>query len=226
MKPMTRILGIGLIFGVATIGWLVLGSTVNGRTDAQTRELGDDVTELWGRPITQQAPSFTLRWPSSAPARPIINAPGTGSGSGAGAGVGTGPGPGSGGPTGSGNPARPGTAPAAPYPYPYPGLVNPAAAANPAANPAHTAAANPAHTAAATTAAATAAGTHPAPPTAETSLPSTPPTTAPAPRSRANPAPTTNDTDACYPGGDHPAEERSSPGPVPPHVPPSRCPAG
>ncbi len=62
MKPILRIFAIGLIFVCISIAWLILGGIMHDRTSSQGRELRESVSELWGQPQTQQAPSFTFHW--------------------------------------------------------------------------------------------------------------------------------------------------------------------
>jgi hypothetical protein len=54
--------GIVLVFVVATVGWMVLGASVSMRSTASDASLRAQVGQLWGTPLTQQAPtaSFTL----------------------------------------------------------------------------------------------------------------------------------------------------------------------
>ncbi|MFN2168074.1 MAG: inner membrane CreD family protein, partial [Anaerolineae bacterium] len=62
MKPLTRIVGVGVVFGMATVGWFVLGESMTHRTSDQSRKLHGDVKSLWGRPIAQEAPAFTFHY--------------------------------------------------------------------------------------------------------------------------------------------------------------------
>jgi inner membrane protein involved in colicin E2 resistance len=54
------------VFVVATLGWMVLGTTVMVRTEGSDRELKGKVGQLWGEPLTQAAPSASLRVPTTA----------------------------------------------------------------------------------------------------------------------------------------------------------------
>jgi hypothetical protein len=62
MSPVWRIVGIAGAFVVTCIGWLVLGGVTSVRSSASTRDLRGDVADLWGRPQSQQAPSFQHSW--------------------------------------------------------------------------------------------------------------------------------------------------------------------
>jgi hypothetical protein len=65
-----RFLAIGVIFGVATGGWFLLGSTTLVRSDQFSSSLGKDVEALWGGRLVQDAPEFT-----ASPAGPGANGP-------------------------------------------------------------------------------------------------------------------------------------------------------
>lgn len=60
-----RIFGIGLVFVVTSIGWLILGGVTSERSRKQSYQLRDSVSELWGREQTQHAPKLTFRWSST-----------------------------------------------------------------------------------------------------------------------------------------------------------------
>ena len=55
-----RILAIGVVYVIAVIGWVALGSTIVYRTENQDSMLKQEVGQLWGTPLRQQAPSGTL----------------------------------------------------------------------------------------------------------------------------------------------------------------------
>jgi hypothetical protein len=55
-----RIAAIVFVYLFAAFGWMVLGGTITYRTDTQDSELRRQVGELWGKPLTQQAPVGTL----------------------------------------------------------------------------------------------------------------------------------------------------------------------
>ena len=57
-----RLFGIGFVFMVASVAWLILGGAMNDRTDRYQWELRDQVAELWGRPQVQQAPRLDFEW--------------------------------------------------------------------------------------------------------------------------------------------------------------------
>ncbi|NTW29281.1 MAG: hypothetical protein HGA39_07985 [Coriobacteriia bacterium] len=54
-----RLFAIGLIFVLASVGWLVLAGSVQVRTATSDARLGDAVSGLWGSAQTQQAPAFS-----------------------------------------------------------------------------------------------------------------------------------------------------------------------
>lgn len=56
-----RLLGVALVFILATVAWFVLGGSVLERTGAKTDRLADKVSGLWGGPQTQRVPSFEGR---------------------------------------------------------------------------------------------------------------------------------------------------------------------
>lgn len=62
MHPVLRLFGIGIVFCVASIGWLILGGTTSSRSTAQRGSLSDQVSDLWGRPQAQAAPTLTFNW--------------------------------------------------------------------------------------------------------------------------------------------------------------------
>lgn len=62
MHPVLRIFGIGVVFVVTTIGWMVLGGVMESRTSEQTAELRGRVSDLWGTPQNQAAPAFSFLW--------------------------------------------------------------------------------------------------------------------------------------------------------------------
>lgn len=56
-----RLVAIGCIFAIATLGWIVLAGSVQIRTDTSDTSLGERVEGLWGGPQTQTAPTFRFR---------------------------------------------------------------------------------------------------------------------------------------------------------------------
>jgi hypothetical protein len=60
MHPVLRIFGIGIVFVVATIAWMILGGVMQSRTSEQTNQLQGRVSDLWGTPQNQAAPAFTF----------------------------------------------------------------------------------------------------------------------------------------------------------------------
>ncbi|MFO0727134.1 MAG: inner membrane CreD family protein [Myxococcota bacterium] len=62
MHPILRLFGIGTVFSIASIGWLILGGTTSSRSTSQRSSLSDQVSDLWGRPQAQAAPTLTFNW--------------------------------------------------------------------------------------------------------------------------------------------------------------------
>lgn len=65
---MKKMMGIGFVFLVATIAWLVLGGVTHQRKEAQEGKLRGSVQALWGNEQTQRAPSLTFHHQTSEPA--------------------------------------------------------------------------------------------------------------------------------------------------------------
>ena len=51
-----RLIAVGFICIMTTVGWMILGASIWHRTESQNRELGERVQALWGAPQTQTAP--------------------------------------------------------------------------------------------------------------------------------------------------------------------------
>ena len=64
-----RISTIALIFLIACAGWAILGTATDRRTAQSGAELGEQVEALWGLPLTQQAPTFSVEVPGTQAAR-------------------------------------------------------------------------------------------------------------------------------------------------------------
>jgi hypothetical protein len=56
----TKIAAIGLVYLIATLGWVALGSAIVYRTDNQDATLKSEVGQLWGTPLVQQSPQASL----------------------------------------------------------------------------------------------------------------------------------------------------------------------
>lgn len=63
MRSIWRVLAILFILGAASAAWLVLGGIVSQRSGEQDRKLRGQVTELWGNPQDQAAPTLTFSYP-------------------------------------------------------------------------------------------------------------------------------------------------------------------
>lgn len=57
-----RMIGIGLVFGGASIAWMILGGITDARTGEQDRKLDERVGDLWGSEQTQLPPELVFRW--------------------------------------------------------------------------------------------------------------------------------------------------------------------
>lgn len=67
-----RIVAIGLIFMLACGGWIILGSAMTIRSHGLNNILGPQVKNLWGAPLVQQAPAFTVQIPGTDDVRRLI----------------------------------------------------------------------------------------------------------------------------------------------------------
>src|SRR5688572_5766365 len=63
MKGHIRLLGIGAVFVMATIAWLILSGVTRLRMDSQSESLRSSVQSLWGNQQTQHAPTLTFHYP-------------------------------------------------------------------------------------------------------------------------------------------------------------------
>jgi hypothetical protein len=64
MGRLLRLIGVFAVFCVASVAWVVLGSTMSHRTTAQTKALRGRVHDLWGVPHAQKAPEVAFVWES------------------------------------------------------------------------------------------------------------------------------------------------------------------
>lgn len=60
MRSQVRIAGIGAVWVLASVGWLVLGGVTQLRKDAQGDKLRDSVQDLWGNQQIQGAPQLVF----------------------------------------------------------------------------------------------------------------------------------------------------------------------
>jgi hypothetical protein len=60
MKGHLRLFGIGVVFTIASIAWLVLGGVTQLRKGTQTEKMRGSVQSLWGNMQTQAAPTLTF----------------------------------------------------------------------------------------------------------------------------------------------------------------------
>jgi len=62
MKSPFRLFGIGVVFVMATVAWLVLGGITEHRKGTQSEKLRGSVQTLWGNQQVQSAPSLIFHW--------------------------------------------------------------------------------------------------------------------------------------------------------------------
>lgn len=62
MRPTFRIAGIIFISVLSSFAWLILGGVMSQRTHTWSDRLRGNVSDLWGRPQQQHAPTLTLQW--------------------------------------------------------------------------------------------------------------------------------------------------------------------
>lgn len=62
MGGVRRMFAIAMVFGVATIGWMILGGVTSDRSGDQRSSLKGEVQDLWGSPHTQSAPKLIFQW--------------------------------------------------------------------------------------------------------------------------------------------------------------------
>jgi hypothetical protein len=67
-----KIFAISAIYIVACIGWAILGTTTDWRSETYFRSLSTQVGDLWGRPLTQKAPSLAVQIPGSDKVRWVM----------------------------------------------------------------------------------------------------------------------------------------------------------
>ncbi len=78
MHPFLRILGIFFVFLLSTVGWLTLGGVTSSRTHDQLDALEGRVSDLWGSPQAQDAPTFTEEWVEPVTTEERVTDPRTG----------------------------------------------------------------------------------------------------------------------------------------------------
>jgi inner membrane protein involved in colicin E2 resistance len=67
MRSQLRLLGIGIVFVVASIGWLVLGGVTQLRKGTQSEKLRASVQNLWGNQQMQSAPQLVFHYQTQEP---------------------------------------------------------------------------------------------------------------------------------------------------------------
>lgn len=71
MNP-KRILAVTLIFLGACVAWAILGTALTTRTKGFSQKLDHEVTQLWGSPIWQKAPTWHIDIPGTEQTRELI----------------------------------------------------------------------------------------------------------------------------------------------------------
>ncbi|MCP4125576.1 MAG: hypothetical protein GY753_00770, partial [Gammaproteobacteria bacterium] len=69
-----RIFALVLIFMLGVAGWYILGTASSVRSASALYGLNNAMYTLWGRPIVQEAPSFTVKVPGTKRTRTILPA--------------------------------------------------------------------------------------------------------------------------------------------------------
>lgn len=69
---MRRMMAIVLIFGIAGSGWMILGNATRIRSNEFSGRLGSEVEALWGVPLVQKTPTFSVEIPGSDRVRRIM----------------------------------------------------------------------------------------------------------------------------------------------------------
>lgn len=69
-----RIVAVGIIFGVACVGWWILGTATAVRSTDYFKRLNSQVESLWGSPLAQQAPSLSVEVPGTEQLRYLMPA--------------------------------------------------------------------------------------------------------------------------------------------------------
>ncbi|HOX06277.1 MAG TPA: inner membrane CreD family protein [Planctomycetota bacterium] len=67
-----RVLAIGGVYLLACGGWMLLGTTTMMRSDQLSGSLGADVRRLWGGPLVQEAPDFSVKIPGGEQSRKVF----------------------------------------------------------------------------------------------------------------------------------------------------------
>lgn len=67
-----KIVAISVIFIIGAVGWGILGTATTLRSENMNRHLSPQVASLWGIPLLQQAPSFSVKVPGTDQVRYIM----------------------------------------------------------------------------------------------------------------------------------------------------------
>ena len=67
-----KITSIAIVFIVACIGWWILGTATSVRSYKLYCQLDSEVESLWGEPIVQKEPLFSVQIPGSDKIRRVI----------------------------------------------------------------------------------------------------------------------------------------------------------
>ncbi|MES9904522.1 MAG: inner membrane CreD family protein [Sedimenticola sp.] len=69
-----RIIAIVLVFLLGVAGWYILGTASHVRSSSTASSLNAAIYTLWGRPVVQEAPSFSVRVPGTKRNRTLLPA--------------------------------------------------------------------------------------------------------------------------------------------------------
>ncbi|APR77782.1 Hypothetical protein A7982_03129 [Minicystis rosea] len=62
MRSAFRLFAVAVVFVITSIAWLVLGGVMSSRSNTQSNELRNKVSDLWGHPQAQSAPTLGFEW--------------------------------------------------------------------------------------------------------------------------------------------------------------------
>ena len=62
MRSALRLFAIAAVFAVTSIAWVILGGVMTSRSNAQTYDLRNKVSDLWGQRQSQRGPELSFEW--------------------------------------------------------------------------------------------------------------------------------------------------------------------
>lgn len=72
MMTIKKMMAVGLIFMLASAGWWILAGATHSRSSGYFRRLGVQVENLWGTPLVQRAPQFSVQIPGTDKVRWLL----------------------------------------------------------------------------------------------------------------------------------------------------------